>query len=156
MLTIIYSIFDYSTFIGGSNSYNGKDIILDTNGNAYIAGNEYYSEDIFIVKFSFEDVGNVLEIIPTSFRVSAPYPNPFNPSVTLEYEIPADCFVKLVIYDVLGREVTVLKNGYVTAGAHRAVWNGRDSKGDLVAGGVYLYKFEADNHVVNGKVLFLK
>ena len=142
--------------LGGSDNDYGKGIILDTNGNAYIAGNEYYSEGIFIVKFSFENVGNVLEILPSSFRVSAPYPNPFNPSVTLEYEIPADYLVKLVIYDILGREVSVLQNGILDAGAHRVLWNGKNSNGEIVSSGVYLYRFEADNYVFNGKVLFLK
>jgi len=163
---------DYATFLGGSNSDYGNDIILDTNGNAFITGytkstdfsitpgafddSLNTSEDIFIVKFSFEDVGYVFETIPSSFRVNAPYPNPFNPSVTLEYEIPASCFVKLVIYDILGREMTVIKNGFVTAGTYRTVWNGRDSNGDIVGGGVYIYRFEADNYVINGKILFLK
>jgi len=76
--------------------------------------------------------------------------------VTLEYEIPVDSFVKLVIYDILGREISVLQNGISIAGVHRAVWDGRDKNCDIVAGGVYLYRFEADNNVFNGKILFLK
>lgn len=97
---------------------------------------------------------------PVEVKVSRPYPNPFNPSTVIHYETPENCHIKLVIYDILGREIVVLKNGMVSAGVHRAQWNGRDHNGELVGSGVYVYRLIADTGKAQGKaqgkVLFLR
>ena len=98
----------------------------------------------------------MVEIKPFEFYVSAPYPDPFNPSTTLQYEIQVDCYIRLVIYDILGREVAVLKDGMVGAGIHEEVWNGRTDEGEVVSSGVYLYQFVSDKHTAQGKMLLMK
>ncbi|MBN1295006.1 MAG: T9SS type A sorting domain-containing protein [Candidatus Latescibacteria bacterium] len=93
---------------------------------------------------------------PSEFKVSTPFPNPFNPMTSIQYELPEASYVKLVIYDSLGRKVTVLQDGYMNAGVHKTVWNARNSKGIHVGSGVYLYQLSAGNYFNQGKVMFLR
>ena len=93
---------------------------------------------------------------PYKFNVSAPYPNPFNLSTTIRYEIPVDCHVELVIYDILARRVKVLEEGEVQVGIHEVVWDGRTTDGELASSGVYLYRLVADEFTAQGKMLLMK
>ena len=93
---------------------------------------------------------------PTNFTLSAPYPNPFNASVTLEYVIANVSFVTLRFYDILGREVAVLQNGVLNAGLYRAIWDGKDNFGMMLGSGVYIYRIKAGGQTVQGKVMLLR
>ena len=93
---------------------------------------------------------------PQVFRVSAPYPNPFNPSTTINYELAAESHVTLAIYDILGREISVLEDGMRSPGSHESMWHGRTKNGEFAASGVYLYKFLADTFSHTGKVMFVR
>jgi hypothetical protein len=73
---------------------------------------------------------------PKEYNVSQNYPNPFNPSTKILYEVPKAGNVKLVIYDITGREVAVLIDAYQQPGKFEAVWNGSD-----YSSGIYFYKF---------------
>ena len=83
-------------------------------------------------------------------------PNPFNPSTAIKFYIPSDLKVKIVIYDILGREVAILLNEQKQAGYHIVYWNGNDKNGIAAASGVYLYKLTADNYVETKKMNLLK
>jgi len=93
---------------------------------------------------------------PTDFRVNTPYPNPFNASVTIEYVIPHGGHVQCAVYDLLGRKVAVPQEGVLSAGTHRAVWDGRDAAGRDAASGTYFYRVEAAGLVESGKVMLVK
>ncbi len=90
------------------------------------------------------------------FRVSGFYPNPFNPTASIEYSIPVRSSVMLDIYDVLGRKVVNLEDRVLPAGSHVSTWNGRDSRGNLLGSGVYLYRLRAGAFVSSGKVMMLR
>ena len=90
------------------------------------------------------------------FSLSPARPNPSNPSTTIQYEIPENSHVRLVIYDILGREVSVLKDAFVPAGTHDVLWNGRNHRGETVGSGVYIYQLVAGSHRAQGKVMFLR
>ncbi len=109
-----------------------------------------------VSKIAPTSIGTIVAGTLSEFQVSAPYPNPFNPAVTIEYTIPKECRVTLVMYDILGREVAVLHNGVLSAGTYQAVWDGRDFNGVKVSSGVYLYKFIAGVYTAHGKVMFLR
>jgi len=93
---------------------------------------------------------------PSRFHVSAAYPNPFNPATTIMFEVPDETSVRLVMYDILGREIAVLEDGVVSAGVHQAVWDGRDKNGQMVGAGIYIYRFTAGSFSSKGKVTFLR
>ena len=66
------------------------------------------------------------------------YPNPFNPSSTIRFAMPQEGHVTLKIYDVLGRDVAMLVDGYMEAGQQQAVWNGKTADGRDVSAGIYI------------------
>jgi len=80
--------------------------------------------------------------LPEEFALHANVPNPFNPSTSIQYDLPEDSRVTLVIYDLLGREVKSLVLGEVPAGYQIIRWNGTDATEKSVASGVYIYRFE--------------
>ncbi|MEW6511446.1 MAG: glycosyl hydrolase family 18 protein [Bacteroidota bacterium] len=85
---------------------------------------------------------------PAAFSLHQNFPNPFNPSTVIRYEIPEPERVRLTVYDLLGREVAVLVDGYLPVGAHTAVWTARD-----VASGVYFCRLQSGAHTGTIKML---
>ncbi|MFH1313220.1 MAG: C25 family cysteine peptidase [Candidatus Eisenbacteria bacterium] len=82
-------------------------------------------------------------------------PNPFNPRTTISYSVPTGTEVRLSIYGVNGRLVEVLVDKFVSAGQHKAVWDGT-SAGYAVSSGIYLYRLEAAGQVQTRKVVLLR
>ena len=89
--------------------------------------------------------------IPDVFALCAAYPNPFNPITNIRYDLPVAEHVKLVIYDVSGRDVITLVNGFRTPGRHEVTF---DASG--LSSGVYLYWLDAGIYNDYGKMVFLK
>jgi hypothetical protein len=81
--------------------------------------------------------------LPKEFAVSSNYPNPFNPSTTIRYQLPQAADVKLVIYNILGQQVRTLVNTHREAGYYQVVGDGRNDAGVPAGSGVYLYIFQA-------------
>ncbi|MDH4071308.1 MAG: T9SS type A sorting domain-containing protein, partial [Ignavibacteria bacterium] len=94
--------------------------------------------------------------LPSEFGVSPNYPNPFNPSTTIKYQLPEAGHVELIVYSLLGDEVTRLVSEEMEAGYHESVWNGKNSSGVPVTSGVYLYRFRAGDYLMVRKMLLLK
>jgi pectin methylesterase-like acyl-CoA thioesterase len=90
-------------------------------------------------------------VIPKEYNLSQNYPNPFNPSTNINYSLPSAGFVTLKIYDILGREVKALLNGYQQAGSYKIAW---DASG--VSSGVYYYKLQAGDFMTSKKMLLCK
>ena len=81
--------------------------------------------------------------LPTRVQLLPNYPNPFNPTTTIAFDLPLDKSVKLEIYNILGRLVKTLYDGQARAGRHAFVWSGDNEEGQWVAAGIYLYRLEA-------------
>lgn len=80
---------------------------------------------------------------PRRFELSQNFPNPFNPSTHIRYELPTASQVKLTVFNLLGQQVKSVVNQRQEAGSHSALWDGRDDAGQPVASGVYLYRLHA-------------
>lgn len=93
--------------------------------------------DFTSIATSFEFTQTVL---PTEFVLGQNYPNPFNPSTTIRYQIPEDGYVKISVYDVLGKLVNTLVSEQKEAGFYSTIWNGRNDYGSEVSNGIYFYK----------------
>jgi Secretion system C-terminal sorting domain len=78
--------------------------------------------------------------LPDHYMLSQNYPNPFNPTTTIEYELPKDAFVKLVVYDILGREIRTLVNQQKAAGSYKVIFDGSN-----LSSGVYFYRITFTN-----------
>jgi hypothetical protein len=89
-------------------------------------------------------------------RVLGNYPNPFNPSTVVAYEIASDADVTLSVYDAEGRLVRVLARGRESHGRHEARWDGTDARGRRAASGVYFVRLVADGAVDTGRMVLLK
>ena len=94
--------------------------------------------------------------IPIVYHLAQNYPNPFNPITTLDYGLPEVSNVKLVIYDILGREVTTLVNGVQDAGHKSMIWHGTDAFGKNVGAGMYFYLIQAGEFRQVKKMVLLK
>jgi len=82
-------------------------------------------------------------ILPREYAVSRNYPNPFNPSTTIEFELPQPSDVTLKVYNFLGQEVITLVDDERPAGYFAAEWDRRNAFGNTVSSGIYFYRFEA-------------
>jgi hypothetical protein len=91
----------------------------------------------------------------TSISISC-YPNPSNSAVTFSYGIPSDGDYDIVIYDILGREVRSLSDGFVRAGQSRIVWDGTDGFRNQVASGIYFVRLRGPESSATTKVFMLK
>ena len=94
--------------------------------------------------------------LPERDALAPNYPNPFNPSTTIRYDLPEGGEVSLWIYDVTGQQVRELAEGYHSAGSYHVVWDGRDDQGILVANGVYLYELRAGDYRAIRKMVLMK
>lgn len=91
------------------------------------------------------------------FMLHQNYPNPFNPSTTISYGVPMQNDISLTIYNILGQRVRGLLNKEtVMQGTHQVVWDGRDDYGKPVPSGLYLYKLDTGEKVLQRKLLLLK
>ena len=79
------------------------------------------------------------------------YPNPFNPSTTIKYELPKASLVRLSVYDMLGRQVSVLVDERRDAGVHEVKF-----EGSTLASGVYFYRLQAGDFTQTKRLLILK
>ena len=89
--------------------------------------------------------------ISLKFDLFQNYPNPFNPTTIINFDIAKKGYVKLIIYDVMGREVTTLVNQKLNAGSYKIDWNGSN-----YSSGVYFYKLETSDFVQTKKMILLK
>jgi hypothetical protein len=88
---------------------------------------------------------------PASFSLKGAYPNPFNPTATINFTLPEMAKVSLNVYDVQGRQVAQLVNGLRQAGNHQVTFDGSN-----LASGVYLYTLTAGSHTATGKMMLMK
>ncbi len=93
---------------------------------------------------------------PTHFKLSQNFPNPFNPSTTISFDLPEDVNVRVDIFDVAGRKIRALVNEPKIAGSYGVIWNGNDDNGRPVASGLYVYRIQAGDFAQSKKLLFMK
>jgi ligand-binding sensor domain-containing protein len=164
----------------GLGMYDGKQLLLYYKENSGIAGNQVISmavreqgdsTELFMSCFDNTEhnytgltlmrvekitgVETSNKKLNYSFRLSQNYPNPFNPSTTINYSVPATkkgaVNVKLVVYDVLGKEVATLVNETQTQGNYSVKFNAQN-----LSSGLYFYKLQAGNFVATKKMMLLK
>tara|TARA_B100001123_G_scaffold146687_1_gene170103 strand:+ start:180 stop:3143 length:2964 start_codon:yes stop_codon:yes gene_type:complete len=82
-------------------------------------------------------------MIPTEYALAQNYPNPFNPETRIHYELPESGHVRLVIYDILGRELVQLVNTQQGPGRYHILWKGEDASGLPVSSGIYFYQLKS-------------
>ncbi len=130
--------------IGGTTEI-GKLISID---KTTAAGTEIGETGYTNVQSLAYRTGNVSSVdedgkIPLTFSLQQNYPNPFNPSTSIEFSIPVSADIELVVYDILGQQVTTLINEHRSAGSYSVVWNADDSNSRKLSSGIYFYMLKA-------------
>ncbi len=98
----------------------------------------------------------VENLMPLEFALHQNYPNPFNPTTIIRFELPKATKVYLVVYDILGREVTRLVDSHLEAGYRQVIWNGKDGYGRDIASGIYIVRMLTPEYTRSIKTLLLK
>jgi Flagellar hook capping protein len=96
------------------------------------------------------------DAIPTEVNLSQNYPNPFNPTTRIDYSVVSDGHVTLNVYDITGRLISTLVDGYVDSGYHSVMWNGIDDNGKMVAAGIYFYTLQGESSSMTRKMVYMK
>ncbi|HEX7070058.1 MAG TPA: choice-of-anchor D domain-containing protein [Rhodothermales bacterium] len=92
-----------------------------------------------------------LDEMPTDFRLAQNFPNPFNPATTLAFGLPEAGNVRISVYDLTGREMSVLVDGFMPAG-----WHTVNFDASALPSGTYLYHMQAESHMLTRKMTLLK
>jgi hypothetical protein len=95
-------------------------------------------------------------LMPGQVQLYNNYPNPFNPTTTINYDLSAATHVKLAIYNILGQNVKTLVDCYEDSGHKTVIWDGTDSFGRQVASGMYFYRLEAGDFSDSRKMVLMK
>ena len=109
---------------------------------------------VFTLATAVENYG--VADIPKAYKLFRNYPNPFNPTTTITYQLPKASQIRLTVYNLLGQEVRTLVNTKQAAGSYSIEWNSRDNNNELVPTGVYVYKIEAGDFVQSRKMVLVK
>jgi photosystem II stability/assembly factor-like uncharacterized protein len=120
---------------------------LDPNTGWIVGGNGT------ILKTTNGGVGikQISELVPKSFSLEQNYPNPFNPSTSIRYELPKSGFIKLVVFDALGREIETLVNEKQSAGTYEATFDGSN-----YSSGIYFYKLTTNGFNETKRMVLVK
>ena len=140
-----------------NNKYLNKSFITKVNGKESRPVDliyQFYSIDGQLIAQGSKSM--LLKAIPEEFTLHQNYPNPFNPVTTINYDLPQQTHVNLMIYDILGREVVKLINEETPAGYQSVIWNTRNNFGQPVSAGIYFYQIQTKGFVKTRKMVLLK
>lgn len=94
--------------------------------------------------------------LPTQFEIAQNFPNPFNPTTTIQYSIAGNCHVMLAVYNVMGQKIKTLVDVNQSTGYQTVYWDGTDDLGNAVTTGVYFYRIQAGDFISTKKMLMIK
>jgi hypothetical protein len=161
-----------NNYIFASDFHYGEVYLSSNNGTSWILKNQglenqndvwsltttsqyiFAGTDSSVWRRSFTEIIGIKKIsglIPSSFSLSQNYPNPFNPITSIRFDLPKISHTKLIVYNILGKEVTTLVNEKLNAGSYQVSWDGRN-----YPSGVYFYKLITDEFVGTKKMVLLK
>ena len=100
--------------------------------------------------------GNSSNEFPIRFIIYPNFPNPFNPTTQIRYDLPKDNLVTIRIYDAVGRKIRTLSNVYQSAGRHSIHWDARNDMGEELAAGMYILSVQAGGFRATKKMVLLK
>ena len=139
-------------------TFNAADLVAgDYYGSVTVAGNDNNnpSDTVDIILHVGDAISGVGDL-PVAYKLGSAYPNPFNPSTTINFALPSDGLANLSVFDLAGRLVKTLVNSNMTAANHTVVWNGDDNSGRKVSSGTYYYRLTADGFAETRKMSLIK
>ncbi|MDR3625809.1 MAG: T9SS type A sorting domain-containing protein, partial [Ignavibacteriaceae bacterium] len=122
--------------------------IIDTSFTSTLV-NTYFLNDSTNVQV--KQTAGLAETVPTEYALNQNYPNPFNPSTVIEYQLPKEGYVTLKVFDILGREVKTLVNGYKSQGRYSVSFDA-----SKFASGIYIYELKSNDFSSIKKMILTK
>jgi photosystem II stability/assembly factor-like uncharacterized protein len=146
----------YRTTDGGLNwisqtslGFKIKSLFFVNNNTGWLAGDN--GSIVKSTNAGLTYTNKIIDEIPKTYVLQQNYPNPFNPSSIIGYQLPANNFVKLVVYDITGREVQTLVNGQLRSGTYEVTFDGSG-----LNSGVYFYKLTAGDFSETKRMVLIK
>ena len=117
-------------------------------------GNNVYEE----LSWFREEIKRYMDLggPPLKFLISRNYPNPFNGITHIDYQVPVNNHISIIIYDIMGREIKTLMDQVQIKGMHTVDWNGKSEYGEFIGNGVYFLQFTSNDFIDKKKMIFLK
>ncbi len=134
----------------GSNGYLGINLEMDENDPVWV------ESDAPIEYLRTDSDDRIVGNIPIGFSLNQNYPNPFNAETKISLDLPVSTNINLAIFDMLGRKVKTLAEGFYQAGIHQFNWDGKSDTGERLSSGVYFYTVKSDSFNESKKMLMLK
>ncbi len=135
----------------------------DSLGDILIASMDYdnfYAPHLVWIEHDYEEVISIDDednaVMPGNIEISAIYPNPFNPTTRIEYKLPKSENVQIAVFNVNGKMVKQLANGYQNNGLHSIRWNAKNDLGQPVPSGVYFITIQSEHNLISQKLLLIK
>ncbi|MFC1574406.1 FlgD immunoglobulin-like domain containing protein, partial [Candidatus Latescibacterota bacterium] len=160
-----------STIDSGVSRFDGETWTTFTTDNSGLCDNKvnaiaveknntiWFGTDNGVSKYTGEVITTVVdeeETTPEALPLIRAYPNPFNPTTTIDFDLPETSMAALTVYNIAGQKVRELAEGYKSAGMHRVVWDGRDDDGNAVSAGIYISRLKAGDVAVTGKMVLVR
>ena len=109
-----------------------------------------------LVSMTINSTMNIDKQLPSIYTLHQNYPNPFNSTTKINYDLPKDVLVKVVIFDVMGRNVKTLMNESQSSGYHSILWNATNDMGEDISAGMYIYTILAGEYKSSKKMVLIK
>ena len=138
-----YDIDNYIPYLSAEYGWNNKTYDLQKYNDHLLASSGYFG--ISALSMSITPVDEMVITQNNNIQIYN-FPNPFNPTTTIEFSIQIDSKIELTIYNIKGQKVKMLSNKNFIEGNHSILWNGKDDSDKFVSSGIYFYKLN-----VNGK-----
>ena len=133
----------------------------------YVSGCDWVADSVDYTDAFFNSMDDCIETcvlvsndesnqLPTAFNLYNNYPNPFNPTTQIRYNLSEDAMVSITIYDIMGRSIRSLVNSKQTAGYRSIRWDGKNNLGESVSAGMYIYTIQAGEFRQTKKMVLLK
>lgn len=126
-------------------------------GSEYGMHNAKYCIDALIAsRNAILGINPISTEVPMVYSMSQNYPNPFNPVTKFKFAIPKTSNVRILVYDITGKEITQLANSVMTPATYEVDWNSTNSSGNQVSSGIYFYRIIAGDFVMTKKMVLVK
>ncbi|MGB2866938.1 MAG: metallophosphoesterase [Bacteroidota bacterium] len=138
--------------VSGPNQMDVK--FLCTDDNPFMPKDHIW-DHFTLIKEGVTVVGGSSRQLPDGISVSN-FPNPFNPSTTIIYHLPQNGYVSIRLYDLLGRQISVLYDGWQEQGNHVIQWTAQDDQGRELPGGIYLAQIQSGGSLRSTKMMLIR
>jgi hypothetical protein len=151
------------TAVGSSDTVHDARLLFWFSSNA-VAGDQYFFDEVVLEKLNGVSKGLKKEGVagedgsrlPLTPTLVGNYPNPFNPSTLIEFQLPDRMDVEVTVFNTMGQRVAGLADGTWEAGVHRVRWEGADDHGRALASGIYYLRMHTDDRVQTKRMVLLK